>query len=190
MTIANETLGKLMEDVTNLCIDCTYDEFVEKSKNIKETIDALNSAVYYEIGHKDGEILTQKEIYDKIDFPRVERIGKSGRIASIVGFCIVEVLCLILAIMGVNGNLCAVMSFIGVFTFGGVYLGLTFWEVMKLAIRNKYNALNSSLEETKNTAKVLKSIEGMFDYIHKHAVNKPEAFTKENKPKKPRSKKS
>lgn len=30
----------------------------------------------------------------------------------------------------------------------------------------------------------------MFDYIHKHAVNKPEAFTKENKPKKPRSKKS
>lgn len=190
MTIANETLGKLIKDVTNLCDNCTYDEFVEKSKNIKETINDLKSAIYYEIGLRDGEVLTQKGIYDKINFQKVERIGKSGRIASIVGICILEVLCLILAIMGVNGNLCTVMSIIGVFIFGGVYLGLTLWEVMRLAIRNKYNALNSSLEETKNTAEVLKSIEGMFDYIHKHAVNKQEAFTKENKPKKPRSKKS
>ena len=92
--------------------------------------------------------------------------------------------------MGVNGNLCTVMSIISVFLFGGVYLGLTFWEVMKLAIRNKYNALKSSLEKTKNTAEVLESIEGMFDYVYKHAVNKPKAFAKENKPKKPRSKKS
>jgi hypothetical protein len=190
MTIANETLGKLIKDVSNLCIDCTYDEFVEKSKNIKETIDSLNSAIYYEIGYKDGEILFQKEIYDKINFPKVERIGKSGRIASIVGVCVVEVLCLILAIMGINGNLCTAISIISVFLFGGAYLGLTFWEVMKLSIRNKYNALKDSLEETKNTAEVLESIEGMFDYIHKYAVNKPEAFAKENKPKKPRSKKS
>ncbi len=190
MTITNETLGKLIKDVTNLCDNCTYDEFVERSKNIKGTISDLKSATYYEIGHKDGEILTQKEIYDKINFPKVERIGKSGRIASIVGVCIVEVLCLILAILGVNGNLCTVTSIISVFLFGGAYLGLTFWEVTKLVIRNKYNALKDSLEETKNTAEVMESIEGMFNYIYKNAVNKPEAFAKENKPKKPRSKKS
>lgn len=190
MTIANETLGKLIKDVTNLCDNCTYDEFIEKSKNIKETINDLKSAIYYEIGLKDGEILTQKRTCDKINFQKVERIGKSGRTASIVGLCGIELLWLILSIIGVNGSLCVDMSIISVFLFGGVYLGLTFWEVMQLAIRNKYNALKDSLEETKNTAEVLKSIEGMFNYIHKHAVNKQEAFTKENKPKKPRSKKS
>lgn len=190
MTIANETLGKLIKDITSLCDNCTYDEFVERSKNIKETISELNGAAFYEKSQEEAEILAQKKTYDKINFPKVERIGKSGRIASIIVFCVVELLWLILSIIGVNGSLCVDMSVISVFLFGGVYMGLTFWEVTKLAVRNKYNALKDSLEKTKNTAEVLKSLEGMLDYIYKHAVNKPEAFTKENKPKKPRSKKS
>lgn len=190
MTIANETLGRLINDVSNLCTDCTYEDFVEKSEKIKEEISSLKSAVYYEEGYKDGEILAQKSLYDKIDFPKVERTGKVGRITAIVGVCLVELSCLLLAIKGVNGNLCTALSFIGIFLFGGAYLGLTFWEVTKLAVRNKYNALNSALEETKNTAGVLESIEGMFNYIYNQAANKPEAFQKEEKPKKSRSKKS
>ena len=190
MTITNETLGKLIKDITSLCDNRTYDEFVEKSKNIKETINKLKDLALFERGLEDSKIYFQKEAYDKINFPKVERIGKSGRIASIVGVCVLELLYLILSIIGVNGNFCTVMAILSVLLFGGVYLGLTFWEVTKIAIRNKYNALKGSLEETKNTVEVLESLQGMFDYIYKNAVNKPEAFPKENKPKKSRSKKS
>lgn len=190
MTVANETLGKLIKDITSLCDNHTYDEPVERYKSIKGTIYELSNMIFYEKGQKEAEILAQKRAYDNINFQKIERIGKSGRIASIVGFCVVELLWLILSIIGVNGSLCVDMSIISVFLFGGVYLGLTFWEVTKLAVKNKYNSLKDSLEETKTTAETLKNLEGMLDYIYKHAVNKPEAFTKESKQKKSRSKKS
>lgn len=172
MTVANETLGKLIKDITSLCDNCNYDDFVEKSEGIKETIAELKSLVLYEKGLEDSKRLFQKETYDKIDFPKVERIGKSGRIASIVGFCVLELLYLILAIMGVNGNFCAAMAILSTFLCGGAYLGITFWEVKKLVVRNVYNGLKESSEKTKNTV-ILESLEGMLDYIYNHTVSKP-----------------
>ena len=190
MTIANETLGKLIKDITSLCDNCTYDVFIKRSKNIKETIFDLKSLTLHEMGLEDSKRLFQKEIYDKIDFPKVERIGKTGRITSIVGVCVMELLWLILSIIGVNGDFCTVMAILSVFLFGGAYLGITFWEVKRLAVRNLYNGLKKVSENTKNTVEILDSLNGTFEYIYKNAVNKPEAFPTEVKPKKSRSKKN
>lgn len=181
MTIANETISKLIKDIAILCDNCMYDDFVEKSKGIKETIDKLKDVILYEKGLEDSKILFQKETYDKIDFQKVERIGKSATIATIVGVCVMDLLCLILVIIGVNSNFCTGMAILSVFLFGGIYLRILSWKVKKLAVRNVYNGLKKSSEETKNTVEVLESLEGVLDYVHKHAVNKP---------KKPSSKKS
>lgn len=190
MTIVNETLGKLIKDITSLCDSHTYDESVERYKSIKGTIYELSNATFYEKGQEEAEILAQKRAYDKINFQKIERIEKSGATALIVGVCIVELVCLLLAKIGVNSNLCTVMSIISVVLFGITYTGLALWGVAKLAVRDKYNSLQDSLEETTTTAEILKNLEGMLDYIYKHTVNKPEALTKESKQKKPRSKKS
>lgn len=62
MTIANETLGKPIKDITSLCDNHIYDEFVERHKSIKDTIDELNGAAFYEKSQEEAEILAQKKL--------------------------------------------------------------------------------------------------------------------------------